>query len=481
MREALALRGSGKGRGIAIKALTEAFPTRSTDPMSVFVETEASPARTSRPREPRTSSKRLREEDIEAMTVKELDEQLSARACVVKSDAVKAVKKARLLEALGAEASAEEDDEEVDDEEDADEEGNLRDFIVSDDAPLEADANPAPKQQEQAESPPEHTDAAAAPVVSDELLDLLQAFQAEPNILLQALQQLTSIRREGQLSQEAAANAAAVNTTATNPAAAPPVAPAAAPASTAAHAATFIPPAAPATAAAAPAPAPAPASATAQPTAADDSAFEGVTAHWRQALHEVNPNTGKEYYFTGLEIIEADNQQWLQILRAIKIYGKREPGPNALAGLRSGGAFTTVGWKRMYTLRISDMDLRILHTTLQGFRSAWATRTAAVNNSTPVPLRITGIGDALTRPRVDVMTSPEGQVAIGGATFLLKKSGVTIDTLGTNDGARTFSWESDAKVYVCDKPWSAAQVRQLVAEAVAARMPAHNVDVQIRN
>ena len=113
-----------------------------------------------------------------------------------------------------------------------------------------------------------------------------------------------------------------------------------------------------------------------------------------------------------LEVDEAEpaNTKHLSILREIKIYGNRSPGKNAVPGFKSGGTpkvnhlssihcfsslhthhFQKQGFKSLYKIRISESDIYILHGTLQGFKDAFAHKSAQVNSTVPLQLRIVGI------------------------------------------------------------------------------------------
>ena len=41
----------------------------------------------------------------------------------------------------------------------------------------------------------------------------------------------------------------------------------------------------------------------------------------------------------------------------------------------------------------------------------------------------------------------------------------------------TFTWEAGDKVYVCNQPWSAQRVYELLLEAKRTHFPARNIDI----
>ena len=201
-----------------------------------------------------------------------------------------------------------------------------------------------------------------------------------------------------------------------------------------------------------------------------------VIARWFGMLLEVNPKTQKEYYFTGLQIAERENLSNLGILKLLKIYGNRAPGPHAIAGLKSGGAGEKDGFRTFYNIRIAETALHLEHTSLQGFREVFARQSAAVNNGVPVPLEIVGITE-LPTAQVRVVTSGN-QVGLQGATYLLSKL-INIRRVGVvgNSAVDTFTWEAGDKVYVCNQPWSAQRVYELLLEAKQTHFPTRNIDI----
>merc|ERR1712159_122568 len=128
---------------------------------------------------------------------------------------------------------------------------------------------------------------------------------------------------------------------------------------------------------------------------------------------------------------------------------------------------TKVGYKRLYKVRISEVDLHYHHRSLQGFRDSWAAKSAAVNNGVSIPLEIVGIEEL---PPVSLRVVTNGtQVGIQGATYLVSKF-FDIKRLGATGSTATFSWEADDKVYVCHEPWSQDRVRDLLIEATTRQM-----------
>ena len=67
-------------------------------------------------------------------------------------------------------------------------------------------------------------------------------------------------------------------------------------------------------------------------------------------------------------------------------------------------------------------------------------------------------------------------MGIQGATMLAKEF-FGLDTLGSTDGLKTFSWEGHAKTFVCNKNWNAAHVLKLLKDAVSTHMQQLNVVV----
>ena len=67
-----------------------------------------------------------------------------------------------------------------------------------------------------------------------------------------------------------------------------------------------------------------------------------------------------------------------------------------------------------------------------------------------------------------------------GDTLVVKKSGVNFQRLGAAPGGvDTFSWESQAKVYVCTQPWTAHRVRDLLEQAVSEHMAGYSVEISV--
>jgi hypothetical protein len=202
-----------------------------------------------------------------------------------------------------------------------------------------------------------------------------------------------------------------------------------------------------------------------------------VVAHWRANVTETNPKTGKVYTNSYLEIDESLNMTHLQLLRKLKQYGNRPGGPGTVPGLKSGGQSTgKVGFTRTWHIKVSEIDLHHLHGSLDAFIATFASKSADMNNGTPVQLAVQGI-TALPPLKLKLVLSGT-QVGIQGATYLASKF-FDIKMLGSNaaNGNETFSWESGENVYACNMPWARAHVRGLLETAIAQHMPGRDMQV----
>jgi len=200
-------------------------------------------------------------------------------------------------------------------------------------------------------------------------------------------------------------------------------------------------------------------------------------------------NEGKDghaYTFTGVRITEADpaniNQAGLlTILGKIKNYGNCEPtNPHeTMKGVIGSGKPTVVGWKRCYVINLSLADLVRYYGTIAEFKKQWLAKTATLNNGTAVPIEINGI-DEIDPIKLKVLVSGD-QIAIGGFTYALKGL-IDFTKLGaTATNPTTFTWEREAKVFVCDTPgFTAAHIRTTLMNQLATSAPHVTAHVEIR-
>lgn len=110
-------------------------------------------------------------------------------------------------------------------------------------------------------------------------------------------------------------------------------------------------------------------------------------------------------------------------------------------------------------------------------KAEWKQKTAAVNNNVPIPLEVQGIAE-LPRVTIKVLTNPQGQIAVGGFTLLVKQF-TDISKLNSNGTNDTFSYVRDIKKYVCEKNWSAEAIQKMLQDVCAEKMQHIAVDVII--
>lgn len=113
-------------------------------------------------------------------------------------------------------------------------------------------------------------------------------------------------------------------------------------------------------------------------------------------------------------------------------------------------------------IRITLTDLHVLYGNLQAFCETFARKSAEVNNNVAVPLQIEGIAEL--PPCIVQVVTAGAQVGLQGATYVLSKM-INIKRLGATANADTFSWVPEDKVYVCNMPFTAARVYELLTEA----------------
>ena len=206
-----------------------------------------------------------------------------------------------------------------------------------------------------------------------------------------------------------------------------------------------------------------------------------VTAHFLRNHKETNSKTKIEYTVTFVEIDEASNIRHHGTLTQLKKMGKEPEPPNHVPGLASGGPPTgRVGFAPTWKAKIYEHDLWVHYRgSFQKLCEVFKEKSAAVTGGEGLTLQIGG-NPTLTPLALKIVTSA-GQVGITGSTYIVGKLGLRFDTIGSANETKTFRYVNTGtvKVFVCQQPWTVADVKAALEAAIAQTLPGYIVPVTV--